>query len=255
MNHTSFPFGHFFPNGTDHQSPSEVAVVIPTILRPSLYRALDSVFKQEFSGAVQLLIGLDRSPEDMDELFQFLEKRPPNLSALVLHLPYSTASRNGGLHLASDGGSLRAALSLLANARYVAYLDDDNAWKPHHLSSLYQGIQGKAWAFSRRLLVREEDFLVLAVDQWDSLGPDRGRFKDSGGFVDPNCLMIDKIMLTNALGRWADSGTPEPGVTADRNFFEVLKAASYAEIPEATVLYGIRKSNILYQFIRSNIRF
>ena len=37
----------------------DVAVVIPSLLRPTLPRALRSVFAQDFQGSVQILIGID----------------------------------------------------------------------------------------------------------------------------------------------------------------------------------------------------
>jgi len=44
-------------------------------------------------------------------------------------------------------------------------------------------------------------------------------------------------------------------MTADRNFFQAIKAMPYAEIPEPTVLYTIRKSSIFYQFIANQSSF
>ena len=255
MSRLSFPFGHYFPNDGDDQTPSDVAIVMPSIIRRSLYRALDSIFRQDFSGRLQILVGIDRPSDSLESLFKFIEMRPRNHSVLVLHLPFSTAVRNGGLHLPSDGGSLRASLSLIANARYIAFLDDDNAWRSDHISKLYARMSGCAWAFSYRMLVTDDDYSELAIDQWDSVGPNRGRFKSSGGFVDPNCLMIDKVALTSVLSRWADTGTGAPGVIADRHFFDAIKDTPFAEIAEATVLYTIRKSNILHQFMQSKTQF
>ena len=37
----------------------DVAVVVPTVLRPSLMRAAQSVFDQAFDGTIHLLIGVD----------------------------------------------------------------------------------------------------------------------------------------------------------------------------------------------------
>ena len=44
----------------DIQTPFDVAVVIPTVLRSTLARAVRSVFAQEFDGRIQVLIGVDR---------------------------------------------------------------------------------------------------------------------------------------------------------------------------------------------------
>jgi len=121
---------------------------MPTILRPVIIHAVESVFAQDYAGRIQLLIGVDKASGPKETLLEVLSRRPPNLSAMMLELPYSTSVRHGGLHNATDGGSLRAILSLAANTPYVAYLDDDNAWRPNHVRSLLAVMPGKAWAFS-----------------------------------------------------------------------------------------------------------
>ena len=161
--------GRYFPDAALPQAQSQVAVVIPTILRPCLETTLRSVYAQEGVGRVQIMIGIDR-PGDPAALYRVLQARPANVSALVLTLPYSTSVRHGGPHLATDGGALRAILSFMANTRYVAYLDDDNTWFPNHLKSLLAAVEGKIWAFSRRILVDEETGRDLAVDRWDWSG-------------------------------------------------------------------------------------
>ena len=120
---------------------------------------------------------------------------------MLLQLPWSTSLRHGGVHGASDSGSLRATLSFMANSRAVAYLDDDNIMLPDHLRLLHEALQGKAWAWSQRMLVDERDDRDLAVDRWDSVGPGRGRMASQGGFVDTNCLMLDKVICAPVLGR------------------------------------------------------
>jgi hypothetical protein len=81
------------------QSPADVAVVTATILRPSLVRAVQSVFAQRFPGRIQMLIGLDAlfgSPELLD---QACANRPPNVVVQALYPGYSTSVRHGGAAL------------------------------------------------------------------------------------------------------------------------------------------------------------
>ncbi len=42
------------------QQPFDVAVVMPTIVRPTLGRALASILNQNFAGRIQVLIGVDK---------------------------------------------------------------------------------------------------------------------------------------------------------------------------------------------------
>lgn len=247
--------GEHFPDHADPQIPADVAVVMPTVLRPCVVGAVASVYRQAYRGRIQLMIGVDKAAAPLAALRETLERRPSNVSALVLALPYSTSVRHGGVHGALDGGALRSILSFMANSRHVAYLDDDNSWEPDHLQALMQAVQGKVWAYALRMLVDETNGREICVDRWDSVGVGRGRFAQQGGFVDTNCLLVDKVAAARALGRWSETGTGGPGLTADRNFFAAIKDAPHGRVERATVRYGIRPTNVLHRFIRDNVEF
>jgi hypothetical protein len=252
---SDLPLGRFFPDRNAPQTPADVAVVIPTILRDEIVDAVDCIYRQELGGRrVQIVIGVDINADKAERLYRKLETRPEHVSALVLTLPYSTAQRHGGLHRAADGGALRTILSFMANARYVAYLDDDNTWEPDHLARLLEVIPGKGWAFSKRLLVAEESGEALADDRWDSVGPDRGRMASLGGFVDPSCLMIDKLHAAPFLWLWSDPLT-ESGREGDRRFFKSLVRLPHAASEAVSVRYKVRESNVLREFIRTSATF
>lgn len=240
--------GDYFPDGGDSRVLSEVAVVMPTVVRPEITRALHSIYSQDLTGRIQVVIGIDVAQGDMRFLRRAIEQRPENVSVIVLHLPFSTSVRHGGVHLAMDGGALRSILSFLANSRYVAYLDDDNIYLPDHLSSLLDAVQGKAWAASKRLLVDAESGRELGVDIWDSVGPGQGRFAGTGGFVDTNCLLVDKVKLSQALSRWSSGDVDKPSIQGDKNFFRGIAAAPHTLLERASVRYLVRRINILYQF-------
>lgn len=207
-------------------SPYQVAVVIPTILRPSLRQAVQSVFAQRLAGPGQLLIGVDRVLGDPKILDEIRAMRPANWTVDVFDPGYSTSIRHGGLHPAKDGGALRTILSYAANSRYVAYLDDDNAWTHDHLPSLLAAIGGYDWAYSARWFADPITLEPLCMDNWESVGPDRGVFREKlGGFVDPNTLLIDKLACEPVLRWWAIPVQGDPkGMSADRNVFNQLKA-------------------------------
>jgi hypothetical protein len=219
--------------------PFAAAVVIPTIFRASLDRAITSVFNQDIKKRCQLLVGIDKVIGDF-EMPSILRKLPDNWSLTVLNLGYSTSVRHGGIHKAKDGGALRTILSYAAHSRYVAYLDDDNWWGCEHLSSLGQSIQGADYAYSFRWFVDPKTQNPLVVDQWESVGPGRGVYaRRFDGFVDPNTLMIDKTKCEDILRFWT---LPLPGdtmgTTADRQVFHALQK-SYRGIAtnKPTVFY------------------
>jgi len=243
--------GCYYPDAGDPQAPVAVAVVMPTILRPRIVRSVESIYRQSLQGRIQLAIGVDQAADSPEHLEQVLARRPDNVSAIVLQLPFSTSVRHGGVHPATDGGALRAIMSFMANARHVAYLDDDNAWEPEHLAGLLEAVRGKAWAYALRLLIDETTGRELCVDRWDSVGPYAGRFAPQGGLVDVNCLLVDKLIAARALGRWSEG----PKDMSDRSFFAALKDAPHGRVERATVRYGIRPTNVLNRFIREDTRF
>jgi len=215
----------------DLQRPFDAAVVMPTILRPSLREAIASVFDQKFSGTIQVLIGIDGKDGGIEVVEQACARRPENCTVQVLYPGYSTSSRHGGLYPTRDGGALRCVLTYLANSRYVAYLDDDNWWHPDHLADLARSIHAGHWAYSLRWFVHPESRRPICVDRWESVGPGSGIFTE--GFVDPNCLMIDKLACGEAIPRWTapSPGNPTPGGGADR---QVLKALRDGHVGVAT---------------------
>ena len=244
--------GSWFGGAGDPQIPYDVAVVTPSVLRPSLLRALASVFAQDLKGRIQVLVGVDAPTPAPAALLELLAQRPANVDVLMLTLPYSTSIRHGGVHRATDGGALRTILTFMANARHVAYLDDDNSWTRDHLSALRGAIEGKAWAYGLRMLIEEDTGRELGVDRWDSVGPDRGRFAARGGFVDPNCLMIDKLIALRTLGRWSQG----PGMQSDRAFFEAIRLSPHGHVPRPTTRYSVRKDNDVFRaFMAQGVEF
>lgn len=234
----------------DRQTPYAAAIVIPTVLRPSLLRAGRSVFAQRLDGRIQMLIGVDRDLGGRDLLATLRRECPSHVDMDVLDPGYSTARANGGLYSCAFGGSLRSALTLLANSRHVAYLDDDNWVAPDHLATLLETIDDAEWAYCRRWMVDPRTQEPICVDEWESVGPDEGFFNARfGGFVDPGCLMIDKLACHDVVGEWAVS-TFEKGDGEDRRVFDRLRkdhkgrgtrrATSYYVVNEADPIHPWR---------------
>ncbi|MBV9734509.1 MAG: glycosyltransferase family 2 protein [Acidisphaera sp.] len=234
--------------GADLQRPAEVAVVMPTILRETLDEALGSIFTQDLAGRIQVLLGIDGVP-DLSILERACAGRPAHCVVQVLQPGYSTAARNDGLHRSGDGGSLRAALTLLANSRYVAYLDDDNWYAPDHLRLMRSAISDAEWAYSLRWFVHPASRRPICVDTWESVGPDRGIYGERfGGFVDTNCLMVDKLACPHATAWWniAFPGDSR-GRGSDRHVFAFLRAYHRpGHTARPTVYYRIDAADIMH---------
>jgi hypothetical protein len=234
----------------DPQRPFDVAVVIPTVLRPSLPRAVASVYRQSGVASIQVLLGIDSPGGDSSLLGDLARQCPDHCALTVLELGYSTSVRHGGLHPARDGGALRTILSYAANSRHVAYLDDDNWWHPSHLSTLLHAARGRDWAWSLRWYVDPDHETPLCIDRWESVGPDAGVFRERfGGFVDPSCLLIDKIACEPVLRWWSIPLPGDPvGMSADRHVFAWLRRHGRdAGTNQATAYYTIHPSDGMHQ--------
>lgn len=243
------PGWKLYGQATDMQATFDVAVVMPTVGRESILDAVRSVYAQTNAGRIQLLIGVDLPLGDFARIDELLGAAPDHVVPCLFYPGYSTSRRHGGLHPAGDGGVLRTVLSYLANARYLAYLDDDNWWAPEHLSSLVAAVRDRKWAFSLRWFVHPESRQPVCVDDWESVGPGRGIFLPKfGGWVDPNCLMIDKLACEPALRWW---GIPLPGGTgmmaADRHVYDWLqKQDAPGETGLASVYYAMQPNDVLH---------
>jgi hypothetical protein len=172
---------------------------------------------------------------------------PSHCTVQVYWSGYSTAMRNGGLTPPSDGGALRCVLTHMANAPYVAYLDDDNWWSSDHLAQMRKAITGFDWAFALRWFVHPIVRRPICVDTWESVGPGRGVYNRTfGGYVDPNCLMFDKLACRHAPLYWNFPLAEDPG-SADRNMFHHLNANHRSNgTGQATVYYTMNASDRLH---------
>lgn len=236
------------PLDADLQVQAAAAVVIPTILRPSLARALTSVFAQDFGGRVQILIGIDQPQGSMEMLEATCRMAPSHCVVQALYPGYSTSVRHGGLCDACDGGALRTILSYLANAPLIAYLDDDNWWGPRHLATLARAIEPVDWAFSLRWFVHPETARPICIDEWESIGPGAGVYENCGGWVDPNCLMIKRTRCAPVIPWWT---VPLPGdqngMSADRLVFDYLRRhRESAGTGEASAFYVLDPNDGLH---------
>ena len=229
------------------QTPFDAAVVIPTLLRPSLLRAIRSVFAQDLAGRVQILVGIDIAEGDRAIIECLRHECPGHMHLTILDPGYSTSIRHGGLYSNRYSGALRTILTYLANSRYVAYLDDDNWLAPDHLSSLLTAIGDVDWAYSWRWFVSPSDSTPLCIDDWESVGPGAGVYLEQfGGFADPSTLMIDKLACHDVAPLWA-IGPFQDGGGEDRVVFESLRTRYRGSGTErATCYYQMHERDAMH---------
>lgn len=207
----------------DCQTPFDAAIIMTSLLRPSLPRAVQSVFQQDFQGRIHILIGIDVAHGDRQMLIPLTEACPDRMMITLFDLGYSTSQRHGGLYPNYFGGSLRTVMSYAANSRYLAYLDDDNWLAPNHLSSLRAAIKDHGFAWSNRWMVEPGIELPICIDQWESVGFDAGLFNETqGGFIDTSSLMLDKLACHGLLPLWSLAALANGG-GEDRLIFAALR--------------------------------
>ena len=237
--------GNFCEPGFDLQTPFDAAVVIGTIVRPTLKDALLSVFRQTHPGRIQIMLGIDKALGDRGVIDEALKHRPPNQVVTLLDLGYSTSMRHGGVHADLWGGALHTVLSYLANSRYITYLADDNWMHEQHVSTLLSAIGDRDWAFSLRWYVDDATRKPLCVDLWESVGPGAGVYAETfGGFVDPNCMFIDKIRCEPVLRHRSVSFMSSVGpAPSDRGLFDQLRHRPWVCTGQPTSYYTIQPSD------------
>lgn len=153
-----------------------ISVVIPTYKRPDLLnRAIATALAQDYANLEVVVVG-DNCP-DLAELLS-LGDPAPRVRIFNLQQNHGAGGAVPRNHaIAAAGGPL------------IAYLDDDNAWKPDHVSSLYEAIRetGAAFAFSS-----------MEVD-----GTDLKFTEPKQGGIDTSCILHQKALATK-YGNWKD---------------------------------------------------
>lgn len=245
------PQWRVFGGNGDIQTSFDVAVIMPTVVRPEILQAVQSIYDQSGVDRIQILIGVDKPLGEMDALLELLSHSPEHVTSCFFYPGYSTSVRNGGLYLAQDGGVLRTTLTHLANAKYVAYLDDDNWWGNTHLSDLLLAVDGHDWAYSLRWFVHPETRKKICVDEWESVGPGKGVFVQKfGGFVDTNCLLLNKLICWPCVALWNLPLNGDPsGMSTDRTVFNYLSRHSKpGETRHPSVFYAIHPKDSRHNF-------
>ena len=236
----------------DLQPPADAAVVLQTVIRPSVVRAIESVYAQRDIRRVHLLVGVDVAIGDRQTLMDVLVKAPDHVFVTVFDPEYSTSARHGGVHSNHFGGSLRTLLTFAANSRYIAYLDDDDWYAPDHLASLRKSIdevQDRAWAFTRRWFVNPYNLDPMCVDTSENVGPNAGLYAQQGGFAYACSLMLDKIACSPILHLWSQAGRPQ-GDAEDRVVFAALcrHLPRYGDTGKPTVYHVIKPEDGAHAF-------
>ena len=190
---------------------------------------------------MQILIGVDCDPNGKSEAMRatLSKECPANISLVWLDLGYSTSKRHGGVHPCCFGGSLRTALSFLADSEIVMYLDDDDWLSADHCADIVAAIRDRSWAFAYSIYADGNLGNGLYIDEIESVGVGKGIYrKKKGGFVRPSGMAINKLKLPHILHLFAESFNAT-GDGEDRLVFEKLRSEPHRCTGKATVYYTL----------------
>lgn len=202
-----------------------ISIVMPTYNRLShLKKALDSIFSQTYQNFEILLVG-DKCPV-LDVFVRAYEK------AKDKRFKYYNLLHNYG-----PGGAVprNYAIKMMCSSNWIAYLDDDNEWKPNHLEHLVQTYKENKevqFIFSSMIIDGKE----LLFDE-----PKLGR-------IDTSCVM-HRFDLCVKYGLWKDR--IEGGYAHDWEFFSRWKDEKWIATKQYTLLYNTEFNGQSFDFLNN----
>jgi glycosyltransferase involved in cell wall biosynthesis len=205
-----------------------VSVITPTWQRHDLLmqRCIPAVFEQTYSEIEHVIVsdGPDRALAEtlaLDLWRRPLKTRPLRYDQLPEHIvgshvDYGSRARNRGL--------------VVATGTYVAYLDDDNTWRPDHLKLLVEALETSGADFAYSQMIRHP--------LGDTIGADPPR----EGQIDTS-LIVHRAGLPQRCGMWplpdeltGDKHAPDWGVVARW----LHAGATWIHVPTITTDYYLR---------------
>lgn len=160
----------------------QVAVITPTVGTRHLRQAVASVATQTYP-LVRHLVVVDGAAHRarVEAALSEAGGKPAD----VVVLPETIGG--GGF----NGHRVYGAAPYLVDARFVAFLDEDNWFDPDHLEAMMSRITatGSTWGFTLRRIV-DEDGKFLMDDACESLGPVPTWLDKTVNLVDANCYVL-----------------------------------------------------------------
>jgi glycosyltransferase involved in cell wall biosynthesis len=203
-----------------HAARPMVTVVIPTWLRRGLLlgRAIPSVLEQSFTDWECVVVSDGPDPATQEALSSAYGALPGIRWA---HVPEHSL-------LPTWGAVARRLGAAEARGRVVAYLDDDNAWRPDHLAILCEALRVHPevdFAYTRMRVV--QDGMEIGADP-----PTLGQIDSS--------MLAHRAGVLERFGNWSEPPSP---YAVDWDIVERwLKAgARWAYVPTITVDYWRRE--------------
>ena len=168
-----------------------VTVITPTTGTRYLQQNLESVAAQTYSNLTHLVVSDGPDPED-----KIRDKVKSFDRTTFLALPHNTG------HSGYNGHRIYGAMSYLAEADYVCFLDEDNWLDPNHVEDLVKVTDDRyEWAFSFRKIVDSEGNYICN-DDCESLGLWPTCLSDEEYFLDTGCYFLPVKLAVQISSAW-----------------------------------------------------
>lgn len=234
-----------------------VCVIIATIGKPTLRRAVESVLNQTYED-VRCLVVVDGSEFEVDacrEVNRAQHKLGRHID--VLTLPQNTGA-NGFRCFRIYG-----AMPFLVNTDWVCFLDDDNWFEPDHIANCVEACKAGPldWCFTLRNIWHEGK--LICPDHCESVGLWSAWHAPGQRHIDTNCFFMRREMAVAVGPHWHRSRFDNNGnvqVSADTVVANVLinDEPRHALIAKPTVNYELGSWELSVKpefFLRGNEEF
>ena len=168
-----------------------VTVITPTTGTRYLQQNLESVAAQTYSNLTHLVVSDGPDPED-----KIRDKVKSFDRTTFLALPHNTG------HSGYNGHRIYGAMTYLAEADYVCFLDEDNWLDPNHVEDLVKVTDDRyEWAFSFRKIVDSEGNYICN-DDCESLGLWPTCLSEEEYFLDTGCYFLPVNLAVQISSAW-----------------------------------------------------
>jgi len=206
-------------------------VITPSIAKPTLVKAVESVENQTYSNLTHLVV------VDGPQYMNYVGILPIQVHdrLFVTTTPYNTGAN--GFY----GHRILAAYPHLVNHDYILFLDDDNWFDENHVQSLIDLCEEKNLDFAHSLRKVYVDNQYLADDCCESIGRWPVVWSPTQHLVDTSSYCFRREWLINYCQIW------HSGWGGDRRFFMSVKDfAKYDTTGLHTLNYNLPDMNSAY---------
>lgn len=167
-----------------------VTIITPTTGTKYLQQNLESVANQTYSNLTHFVVSDGPDPENtIKDKVKSFERTS------FLELPHNTG------HSGYNGHRIYGAITYLAEADYVCFLDEDNWLEPNHIEELIKVTEKYDWAFSFRKIVDSEGNYICN-DDCESLGLWPTCLSDQEYFLDTGCYFLPVKIAVQISSAW-----------------------------------------------------